>query len=148
MVPQENLACVALANRSDNGEFVQTLADQMASTIIPNWTTPNTSVSLPMADFPGGTVYHGKWSGKLHGGGIETAVSLEITPTSSATLSLGDKGPEAVTNLRLQGKALVGRSVGMIESADAIRNHATSLALKLQLRDNKLAGCTLRRPIP
>jgi hypothetical protein len=28
----------------------------------------------------------------------------------------------------------------MIESADAIRNHATSLSLKLQLHDNKLTG--------
>jgi hypothetical protein len=140
MVPEENLACVVLANRSDNGELVQTLADQMAGTVIPNWTTPNTSVSLPMTDFPGETSYNGRWSGKLHGGGTETAVSLEITPGGSATLSLGNKGPEKVTNLRLQGNALVGRSVGMIESADAIRNHTASLALKLQLRENKLAG--------
>ena len=140
MVPEENLACVALANRSDNGELVQTLADQMASAVIPNWTTPNTSVSLPMTDFLGGTVYNGRWSGKLRGGGIETAVSLEITSGGSATLSLGNKEPEKVTNLRLQGSALVGRSVGVIESADAIRDHATSLSLKLQLHDNKLAG--------
>ena len=140
MVPEENLACVALANRSDNGELVQTLVDQAASTVIPNWATPNTSVSLPMVDFPSSTVYNGKWSGKLRGGGTETAVFLEITPSGSATLSLGNKGPEKVTNLRLQGNTLVGRSVGMIESADAIRNHATSLSLKLQLRDNKLAG--------
>lgn len=140
MVPEENLACVALANRSDNGQLVQTLADQMAGTVIPNWTTPNTSVSLPMAEFSGGTVYNGRWSGKLRGGGIETAVSLEITPSGSATLSLGNKGPEKVTSLRLQGSALVGKSVGTIESADAIRNHATSLSLKLQLRDSKLAG--------
>jgi CubicO group peptidase (beta-lactamase class C family) len=143
MVPEENLVSVVLANRSDNGELVQTLADQAASTVIPNWTTPNTSVSLPMADFPGGTLYNGKWNGKLWGGGTETAVFLEITPSGSPTLSLGNKGTEKVTNLRLQGNALVGRSVGMIESADAIRNHATSLALKLQLRDKKLAGRVL-----
>jgi len=139
LVPEENLACVALANRSDNGELVQTLVDQMAGTIIPNWTTPNTSVGLPMVDFPRGSVYSGRWSGKLHGGGKEIAAFLEITP-SGGTLSLGDKEPEAITNLRLQGSALVGTSIGKIESADAIRNHATSLSLKLQLRDNKLAG--------
>jgi CubicO group peptidase (beta-lactamase class C family) len=139
MVPEENLACVALANRSDNGEFVQTLVDQMAGTIIPNWTTPNTSVDLPMVDFPRDSVYNGRWSGTLHGGGKEIAASLEITP-SGGTLSLGDKGPETITNLRLQGSALVGKSIGKIESADAMRDHATSLSLKLQLRDNKLAG--------
>jgi hypothetical protein len=93
-----------------------------------------------MADFAGGTVYNGRWSGKLRGGGIEAAVTLEITPGGSATLALGNKGPEKVTNLRLQGNALVGRSVGLIESADAIRNHSTSLSLKLQLRDKKLTG--------
>jgi len=140
MVPEENFACVALANRTDNGDLVQRLADQAASTVLPNWTTPNTSVSLPMSDFPGSTLYNGKWSGKLRGGATETAVFLEITPGGSATLSLGNKGPEKVTNLHLQGNALVGRSVGMIESADAIRNHATSLSLKLQPRSNKLAG--------
>jgi hypothetical protein len=140
MIPEENLACVALANRSDNGEFVQELVDQMAGTIISNWTTPNTSVGLPMADFPGGPVYSGTWRGKLHGGGIETAASLEITPRGGATLFLANKGPEAITNLRLQGSALLGKSFGVIESADAIRNHATSLSVKLQLRDNRLTG--------
>ena len=141
MVPHENLACVALANRSDNGDFIQGLVDQMAGAIVPNWTSPNTSVALPMVDFLGETVYSGKWSGKLRGGGIEMTVSLEIAPSGSATVYLGDKGrPLQITNLRLQGSALVGKSLGTIESADAIRNHATSLSLKLQLRDSKLWG--------
>jgi CubicO group peptidase (beta-lactamase class C family) len=140
MIPEENLACVALANRSDNGEFVRELVDQMAGTIISNWTTPHTSVGLPMADFPGAPAYSGTWRGKLHGGGIETTASLEITPRGGATLLLANKGPESMTNLRLQGNALVGKSFGVIESADAIRNHATSLSLKLQLRDNRLSG--------
>jgi hypothetical protein len=94
-----------------------------------------------MVDFLGETVYSGKWSGKLRGGGIEMTVSLEIAPSGSATVYLGDKGrPLQITNLRLQGSALVGKSLGTIESADAIRNHATSLSLKLQLRDSKLWG--------
>jgi len=147
MIPEENLACVVLANRSDNGEFVQSLVDQMVGTIITNWTTPKTSVGLPTADFPSGPIYIGKWSGKLQGGGTETAVSLEITPNGTATLSLGDKRPERITGLGLQGSALVGNSVGMIESADAIRNRATSLSLKLQRRDNKLAGRILASAI-
>lgn len=140
MIREENLACVALSNRSDNGEFVRKLVDQMAGTVISNWTTPNTSVDLPLVDFPGGPAYSGIWRGKLHGGGIETAASLEITPRGGATLSLANKGPETMTNLRLQGSALVGKSFGVIESADAIRNHATSLSLKLQQRDNRLTG--------
>jgi Beta-lactamase len=140
MVPQENLVCVALANRSDNGEFVQKLIDQMAATIIPNWTSPNTSVDLPTVDFPGGPLYSGKWRGSLHGGGAETAVSLQIDPSGSATLSLGNEGPEVITNLALQGNAVVGKSIATIESADAIRNHATSLSLKLLGRDDRLAG--------
>jgi CubicO group peptidase (beta-lactamase class C family) len=143
MVPEENLACIALANRSDNGEFVQRLVDEMAGTIIQNWTTPNTSVSLPTVDVPEKSVYSGKWSGRLHGGGAEMSVSLEFTPTGSATLLLGNRTPEIVTNLGLQGNALTGKSVGTIESADAIRNHATSLSLKLQRRADELAGRVL-----
>lgn len=140
MVPKENLVCLALANRSDNGEFVQKLVDEMAATIIPNWTSPNTSVGLPTVDFPGGGLYSGKWQGSLHGGGAETTVSLQIDPTGSSSLSLGNKGPETLTNLALQGNALVGKSMGTIESADAVRNHATSLSLKLLGRDDRLAG--------
>jgi CubicO group peptidase (beta-lactamase class C family) len=140
IVPEENLACVALTNRSDNGEFAQQLVDEMAATVIPNWTTPNVSVALPMMDFPGGPAYSGKWSGKLHGGGTEMSVSLEITPGGHGTVSLASKQPEPITNLKLQGTALIGRSVGSIDSEDAIRNKATSLSLKLRPRDNKLAG--------
>jgi CubicO group peptidase (beta-lactamase class C family) len=140
MVPLENLVCVALANRSDNGEFVQKLVDQIAATIIPNWTSPNTSVGLPNVDFPGGSAYSGKWRGSLHGGGAETSVFVQIERGGSSTLALGNKGPETITNLALQGNALVGKSIGTIESADAIRNHATSLSLKLLRRDDRLAG--------
>ena len=68
------------------------------------------------------------------------ALFLEIDPGGSATISLGNKGPETITNLALQGNALVGKSIGTIESADAIRNHATSLSLKLLGRDDRLAG--------
>jgi CubicO group peptidase (beta-lactamase class C family) len=140
LIPEANLACVALANRSDNGEFVEKLVNQMAAMIIPNWLTPNAPVSLPMADFSGGAAYSGKWSGKLHGGGTEMAVSLEVAPTGGAKLSLGNKGSEAITSLRLQGNALVGESHGMIDSADALRNQATSLRLKLQPHDDRLTG--------
>ena len=140
VVPGENLACVALANRSDNGDFVQSLVDQMANTILENWTPPNFSVGSPTVDFPGGPIYTGKWIGKLHGGGTESRVSLEITPQGSATVALGDKGPERITDLGLEGTALVGKSVGMIKSPDTIRNRATSLSLKVQPRENKLAG--------
>ena len=140
MVPRESLACVALANRSDNGEFVQKLADEMAARIIPNWTTPNVSVDLPSVDFPGGPIYTGKWAGNLHGGGAEMVALLEINASAKATLALGNKSPETITGLALQGKALVGKSVGRVESPDAIRNRATSLSLKVKRFHDKLAG--------
>ena len=140
LVHQENLACVALSNRSNNGDLLRKWVDQMAGTIIKNWTTPDNPVGFPMTDFPGGLVYEGKWIGKLRGDGAEMAVALNVTQTASATLSLGNNRPEAVTDLHLQGSAMVGQSVGGIDSADAIRNHATSLSLKLQKREDKLAG--------
>lgn len=143
IVPQENLACVALANRSNNGDVLVKLVDQMAGVIIRNWTTPDNAVGYPMSDFPGGSVYKGKWSGRLHGGGAEMAVSIEFTLDGSATLSLGSDGPEKVKDLHLQGSAVVGQSVGAIESVDAIRSHATALSLKLLLRNDKLAGRVL-----
>jgi hypothetical protein len=98
---------------------------------------------LPIVDVPEKSAYSGKWSGRLHGGGAEMSVSLEFTPTGSGTLLLGNRTPEIVTNLGLQGNALTGKSVGTIESADAIRNHTTSLSIKVQRRGDKMAGRVL-----
>lgn len=143
MAPEENLACMVLTNRSDNGELAEQLADQMASTVIPDWTPPDISMTLPKTDFNGESVYCGKWIGKLHGGGIEMTMLLEIAADGRGTLSIGNAPAAPITSLKLQGTALVGRTVGRIESEDAIRNRATSLSLKLIADGDKLSGRVL-----
>ena len=42
--------------------------------------------------------------------------------------------------MQSEGTALTGRTVGTIESIDALRNKATNLALKLTPQDGKLVG--------
>jgi hypothetical protein len=42
--------------------------------------------------------------------------------------------------MQSEGTALTGKTVGMIESVDALRNEATNLTLKLTPQDGKLAG--------
>ena len=143
MVPEENLACLVLTNRSDNGELAEQLVDQMASTVIPDWTPPDISMTAPKSDFNGDSVYSGKWIGKLRGGGIEMMLSLEIMPDGRGTLSIGNAQAAAIASLKLQGAALVGKAVGRIESEDAIRNRATSLSLKLIADGDRLTGRVL-----
>jgi hypothetical protein len=58
----------------------------------------------------------------------------------TGTLALADKPAEGIADMQSEGRALTGRTVGMIESADALRNEATNLTLKLTPQDEKLVG--------
>jgi CubicO group peptidase (beta-lactamase class C family) len=140
IVPDEDLVCVALANRTDNRSIVVQLVDQMAATIVSNWTTPTGPMDLPMTEFPHRPPYAGKWAGRIHGAGAEMTASLDFDADGGPALSLGSKRAEPIGDLHLQGSAFVGNSVGTIESPAALRRHATALSVKLEPRNDQLAG--------
>ena len=140
MVPSENLACLALTNRSDGGEFAFGICDQILATILPEWTQPDETVGSSRSPFRVTPEFLGLWEGTLSNGGADMPARLEIRSSDTATLALGDKPAEGIADMQSEGRALTGRTVGMIESADALRNEATNLTLKLTPQDEKLVG--------
>lgn len=140
MIPSERLSCVVLTNRTASGKFAQELLDLMVSTILPDWSYPDSSMTLPSTPFNGVDDFTGEWSGELVGGGIIRPLTIVIAANGSATLALGGQSVEQIADLRLQGNALIGKSAGIIGSADTMRTDARSLSLKLIQQNGKLSG--------
>jgi CubicO group peptidase (beta-lactamase class C family) len=140
MVPSENLACIALTNRSDGSEFAFSICDQILATILPQWTRPDETPSPPRSPFIGTPEFLGVWDGKLSDGGADMRVRLEMKSSDTATLALADKPAEKIEEMQSEGTALAGKTVGTIQSVDAIRNGATDLSLRLMPQDGTLVG--------
>lgn len=149
MVPSENLACLVLTNRSDGSKFALSLSDQILTTILPEWTHPDERIDPPNAPFVVTPEFAGRWEGTLTNGGADMRVKVNLPSREIATLSLANKPAEKIVDMQFGGKALTAKSVGVIESPDAIRNKATMLSLKLLPKGPKLVGrilATAKRP--
>lgn len=140
LVPSERLACLVLTNRSENRESAFSFCNQILATILPQWSQLSESIGLPHSSFVATPDFAGRWEGTLTDGGAHMRVKLEIASSETATLALGDKPPEKITDAQSEGSAFTGKTVGAIESPDAIRNAATTLSLKLIPQDARLVG--------
>ena len=143
MVPSENLACLALTNRSNGSELAFAVCDQIMATILPRWSQPGESVGPPSAPLSAASPFLGEWAGTLSNGGANMRVRLKVKSDDSATLALGHKPEEKLSDLREEGTAFTARAVGVIESPDAIRGEATNLSLKLMAQNGRLIGRVL-----
>ena len=139
LVPSEQLACLVLANRTDNGNLAQTLVDQMAATVLPDWTPPDIRLTAPTLPFSATAGYFGTWGGRLRGD-ADVGITLDIAGDSSATLSLEGQPAKASATLAFEGAALTVKASGRINSPEVMRNGATALSLKLLRTDRALAG--------
>ncbi|MGO8790245.1 MAG: serine hydrolase domain-containing protein [Terriglobia bacterium] len=140
MVPSENLACLALTNRSNGSEAAFRVCDQIMATILPQWSKPNGSVGPQPSPLSAASPFFGGWEGMLSNGGAHMRVRLEVKSGDSATLALGHEPAEKLSDIRAEGTAFTGKAVAVIESADAIRREATNLSLKLMPQNGKLIG--------
>jgi CubicO group peptidase (beta-lactamase class C family) len=140
VVPSENLACLVLTNRSNGRELAVGLCDQILTTVLPQWSRPNETPVPPRLPFVATPAFLGRWEGTLADGGANMRARLEVQSGDSATLCLGDKPAEKISEMQAEGTAFTGNTAGVIESSDAIRNEATMLALKLMPQDGKLVG--------
>ena len=140
MVPSENLACLALTNRSNGGELASAVCDQMMVTMLPQWSPPSESVGPPPSPLSAASPFLGEWEGMLNNGGANMRVRLRVKSGDSAALALGHEPAAKLSDLRAEGTALTGKAVGVIESPDAIRREATNLSLKLMAHNGKLIG--------
>ena len=140
MVPSENVSGVVLANRTDNGTLVQEVADEMMSCVLPDWSTPDVSVSTPKSTLAGSVQYRGRWRGVLRSGAAVTPIVLDVAGDTDCTLSLSGYPQTALTNVVLRGGAMVGSATGSVDAVDPTITGATSLALKLRPQHGSLAG--------
>ena len=146
MVPSENLACLALSNRSNGGEVVLGVCDQIMATILPQWSQPSESVAPPSSPLNADSPFLGQWEGMLNNGGANMPVRLLVVKSGdSATLVLGHESAGKLSDLRAEGTAFTAKAVGVIESPDAVRSEATNLSLKLIPQNGKLIGRILAK---
>ena len=140
MVPAENLACLALTNRSNGGELASGVYDQIMGAMLPQWSQPNEKVGPPPSPLSADSPFFGEWEGVLSNEGANMRVRVSVKSGDSATLALGHKPAEKLNAIRAEGAAFTGKAVAVIESPDAIRSKATNLSLKLIPQNGKLVG--------
>jgi CubicO group peptidase (beta-lactamase class C family) len=145
MVPSENLACLALTNRSNGSEVVSGVCDRIMTTILPQWSQPSESLGPPPAPLGAASAFLGEWEGMLGNGGANMRVRLAVKSEDSATLSLGREPAEKLSHIQVEGIAFTGKAVARIESPDAVRREATNLSLKLMPQNSKLIGRVLAK---
>ena len=145
MVPSENLACLALTNRSNGSEITYGVCDQIMATMLPQWSQPSETVGPSPSPLGAASPFFGEWEGMLSNGGANMRVRLEVKSGDFATLALGHEPAEKLSDLWAEGTAFTGKAVGVIESPDAIRSQATNLSLKLVPQNGKLIGRILAK---
>jgi CubicO group peptidase (beta-lactamase class C family) len=140
MVPSENLACLALTNRSGGRNVASGVCDRIMATMLPRWSQPGQDVGPPPSPLSAASPFSGEWEGLLSNGGANMRVKLEVESGDSAALTLGHEPAEKLSDVRAEGTAFTGKAVAVIESPDAIRSEATNLSLKLISQSGKLIG--------
>jgi hypothetical protein len=87
--------------------------------------------------------FGGRWRGILANDGANMEVGLNIESGGSATLALGDKTAERITEMQSEGVTFTGLSTGFINSPDAIRTRAKKLKIRMMPHEGKLVGRVL-----
>ena len=139
-VPSKGLACVVVTNRSNTWELACSVCDEILGNYLPDWRRPVEDCGFPSKAFVAIPAWIGRWQGLLQGGGANMPVQLNIESNEVATLSIGSKRAEEITELRSEGEAFTCLSTGKIDAPDAVRTGAKTLQVKLLPHENRLVG--------
>ena len=140
MIPSENLACLVLTNRTDGRELCSSVSDEILSSYLPEWRRPEDNCGPSPSPFVITPGLSGRWQGTLTNDGVQMQVRLHIETSDSATLQLGQKPAEKITEMHLEGLGFTGTSTGVIDSSDVRRTGAKKLSLKLIPHEGMLVG--------
>ncbi len=140
MVPSQNLACLVLTNRTDGRELCLSVCNEILSSYLPEWRQLEETAGPSPSPFVITSSLGGHWQGTLTNDSAKMQVRLKIESSDSATLQLGDKPAEKITEMHQEGVGFTGASNGVIESPDARRTGAKALSLKLIPREGMLVG--------
>jgi CubicO group peptidase (beta-lactamase class C family) len=109
MVPSEDLACLVLTNRSDGRELCSSVCNEILSGYLPEWCQPEETSGPSQSPFVITPGIGGRWQGTLTNGGAKMRVRLNIESSDPATLQLGEKPAEKITEMHLEGVRFTGR---------------------------------------
>ena len=140
MVPSKSLACLVLTNQSNARELANDACDLLMESYLPEWKQPHEDSGYQPVPFVIGPHFRGRWSGRLLNGGANMPVRLNIESDDTASFAIGSSPAAPVTDLRSQGEAFTGNTMGTIDSPDAQRAGATKLSIKLVAVSGKLFG--------
>ncbi|HUN83150.1 MAG TPA: serine hydrolase domain-containing protein [Terracidiphilus sp.] len=143
IVPSERLACLVLTNRSNGRELCSSVCSEILSSYLAEWRQPDETSGPSPSPFVVTSGLGGHWQGTLTNDGAEMQARLNIESSDSATLQLGEKPAEKITEMHLEGVGFAGASTGLIESPDTIRTGAKTLSLKLIPHEGMLVGRVL-----
>lgn len=140
LIPDANLACVILTNRSDPEGWAQNTASSIIRSVIPHWAQPDTSVGARLIPLASASGFGGDWSGSAAGDGVEVIMRLEINGAQSAAMKIGSSANQPISAMSLEAGAFLGSIKGHVSSPDSVRNETDELALKLERRSGRLVG--------
>jgi CubicO group peptidase (beta-lactamase class C family) len=140
MVPSKNLACLVLTNQSNARELANDVCDLLMESHLPEWQQPREDSGYQPMPFVLAPPFPGRWCGTLQNGGAKMPVTLHIESSKTAEFTIGTSPAAPVTDLRSEGDAFTGTTMGSIDSPDAQRAEATTLGIKLVTFDGKLVG--------
>ena len=140
LVPEANLAIVALANASTG--LPHQVADRIAAELLANWKLPDPQEKRErpkLAPFETPADLAGQWSGSLHTHQGEVPITLAFRPDGQVHARLAEQMVALVNDPRFSDGRFRGRFIGRIGTEDTERFDYV-VALNLTLRGSVLNG--------
>jgi hypothetical protein len=118
---------MVVTNRSNTGELATSVCDEVLTKYMPNWRWPDEDCGFPIKPFMATPEFEGRWQGLLEGDGARMLVEVNIESSEAATLTIGSSRAEAINEIRSEGEAFAGVSIGKIDAPDARRTALVAL---------------------
>lgn len=140
LIPGHDVGVAVLSNRHTDQPFVEGIRDRLIRTILPAWggLAPINTPTLPL---PAANI--GLWRGALTAQHRAIPVCLRILGPKSATLSIGNRPVQPVTDLGLSDGALSGDAKAEVDAPDARREGIHQVSLNLRRRGEVIDGETI-----
>jgi CubicO group peptidase (beta-lactamase class C family) len=144
LYPSENVAIVALTNRSDGAPF--RIAEEIAAAVLPRYAATRnerrarqaSAPPTPAPAFPPAELA-GAWTGTVRTYDGTMPIALLFQPDGDVHVTLGNQLKSLLNRASYTAGNLVGRFAGTI-STDEQRRHPHVVSLNLRLRDGVLRG--------
>jgi len=152
LLPDDGLAVVVLANRTDVTAQTQAVADALIAAVLPEWHGAPLDPVAGYAPYAGEAEFDGRWTGTLQVDGEARACTLELAADGGITIryDAGGDGKLAEASFRaiVDGDSLVGAFPGPLIAADLGDAGPALLLVKLVRSGDRLRGALVAYSSP